>query len=376
MFLTAKQPKISIIVPIYGVEKYLQQCVDSILAQTLEDIEVILVDDGSKDNCPQMIDEYAAKDKRVIAVHKKNGGYGQSCNVGLSHASGEYIAIVEPDDWIADNMYEELYTAAKEHNADVVKSKFYKYYDIDSLADDAKIEEIRWFDHTEPRDVFTIDEHPEFFYFHPSIWSAIYRADLIKKNHLQIEEVPGAGWTDNLFQIQTLCLAKSIYYLDEAFYYYRNKNLDDAFDLKDQTIPYLRTRTIHQWLTQAGITDPKIWANLYKREIAYLHIVIRGVKWRNFGKIVPLILEWQQGLNPKYFDDEILFKKEIRLLKKLNSEKAIWKYFWHCRTQKIRRWLLSLSVKKTHFLLQLLGVQFTVGRAPWRPAFIRIHIGN
>ena len=371
------KPKISVIVPIYGVEKYLKQCVDSILSQTLNDIEIILVDDGSKDNCPQMIDEYARQDSRIVAVHKKNGGYGQSCNVGLAHATGEFIAIVEPDDWIAENMYEKLYSAAKKHNADVVKSKFYKYYDIENIKEENRTEEIQWFSEKNmPHGTFKISKHPEFFYFHPSIWSAIYRADLIKDNSISIEEIPGAGWTDNLFQIKTLCAAKSIFYTDKPYYYYRNKNLDDALDLKDQTIPYKRTETIHQWLQQDGIIDKKIWANLYKREIAYLYIVIRGVKWRNFGKIVPLILEWQQGLNPDYFDETILRPKEISLLKRLNSKKAIWQYFFHFHMQRIRRWLFSLSIKKTHFLLQFLGIQLTVGKAPVRPAFIKIHIGK
>jgi glycosyltransferase involved in cell wall biosynthesis len=84
------QPKVSIIVPIYGLEKYLHQCIDSILAQTLREIEVILVDDGSKDRCPEIIDEYAKKDRRVIAIHQPNGGYGKAVNHGLKFASGEY----------------------------------------------------------------------------------------------------------------------------------------------------------------------------------------------------------------------------------------------------------------------------------------------
>ena len=90
-------PKVSVIVPIYGVEKYLRQCVDSILAQTLKDIEIILVDDGSPDGCPAIVDEYAAKDSRVIAVHQENGGYGRAVNHGIEIANGEYIGIASYD---------------------------------------------------------------------------------------------------------------------------------------------------------------------------------------------------------------------------------------------------------------------------------------
>ena len=88
-------PKVSIILPIYGVEKYLRQCVDSILSQTLKDIEIILVDDGGKDNCPSICDEYAKKDNRVVVIHKKNTGYGHSINVGIERATSDYIGIIE-----------------------------------------------------------------------------------------------------------------------------------------------------------------------------------------------------------------------------------------------------------------------------------------
>lgn len=101
-------PKISVIIPVYGVEKYLKECLDSVLNQSLKDLEIILIDDGGKDNCPQIIDDYAKKDSRIIAIHKPNGGYGQTCNVGLEKATGEYVAIVEPDDYIDSKMYEDF----------------------------------------------------------------------------------------------------------------------------------------------------------------------------------------------------------------------------------------------------------------------------
>lgn len=100
------QPDISVVVPIYGVEKYLKQCVDSILNQTFKNMEVILVDDGSRDRCPQMVDEYAAQDARVVAIHQPNGGYGKAVNAGIARARGKYIGIIESDDWIAPDMYE------------------------------------------------------------------------------------------------------------------------------------------------------------------------------------------------------------------------------------------------------------------------------
>ena len=109
-----KQPKISIIVPIYNVEKYLDECMLSLLNQTLEDIEIILVDDESPDNCPKMCDEYANKDKRVKVVHKKNGGLGLARNSGLDVATGEYVAFIDSDDFIDLDMMVHLYNVATE----------------------------------------------------------------------------------------------------------------------------------------------------------------------------------------------------------------------------------------------------------------------
>jgi len=161
------QAKVSIIVPIYGVEKYIHECVDSILVQTLKEIEIILVDDGSKDNCPAIVDEYAKKDSRVIAIHQENGGYRKAVNHGLKVATGEYIGIVESDDFIEPNMFEELYELAKSNNVEVVKSDFYKYY---SDKGDEKANTI-------PKDdaehVIDPKEKSSIFYSQPAIWSAI-----------------------------------------------------------------------------------------------------------------------------------------------------------------------------------------------------------
>lgn len=106
--------KISVIVPIYGVERYLRQCLDSIAAQSFSDFEAILVDDGGKDGCPAICDEYAVRDFRFKVIHKANAGYGAAVNSGLDLAQGEWIGIVEPDDWIAPDMYATLFSAARD----------------------------------------------------------------------------------------------------------------------------------------------------------------------------------------------------------------------------------------------------------------------
>ena len=111
--------KVSVVVPIYNVEKYIKQCVVSIRNQTLEDIEIILVDDGSPDNCPQICDEYKKLDNRIKVVHKKNGGLSSARNAGMRVATGEYIGFVDSDDYIEVDMYEKMYNTSKKYNTKV-----------------------------------------------------------------------------------------------------------------------------------------------------------------------------------------------------------------------------------------------------------------
>lgn len=118
-------PKISIIVPVYNVEKYLRRCIDSILAQTFTEFELILVDDGSPDGCPAICDEYAVQDDRIRVIHQTNSGVSVARNAGLDVVRGEWIGFVDSDDWIEPNMYEYLYSVAKKTNADAVVCGFF-----------------------------------------------------------------------------------------------------------------------------------------------------------------------------------------------------------------------------------------------------------
>ncbi len=124
----ATEPKISIIVPIYKVERYLHECLDSILAQTFSDWECILVDDGSPDGCPKICDEYAARDPRFRVIHRKNGGLSAARNSGLREARGEYIGFVDSDDWIAPQMFERLYRLITEYGTDMAQIEYWKEY--------------------------------------------------------------------------------------------------------------------------------------------------------------------------------------------------------------------------------------------------------
>lgn len=123
--MSQEKALISIIIPVYKVEKYLEKCIQSVINQTYENLQIILVDDGSPDNCGKICDEYAKKDHRIEVIHKSNGGLSDARNKGLEIAKGEYIGFVDSDDYIESDMYEVLYNLLKQYNVDVSICNFY-----------------------------------------------------------------------------------------------------------------------------------------------------------------------------------------------------------------------------------------------------------
>lgn len=123
-------PKVSVIVPVYNAERYLSHCIDSILAQTFTDVELLLIDDGSKDNSGKICDEYAAKDSRVRVLYKDNGGVSTARNLGLENASGDWVIFIDSDDWIAESMIHDMYEKAESEKADLI------YCDLEMLFND------------------------------------------------------------------------------------------------------------------------------------------------------------------------------------------------------------------------------------------------
>lgn len=158
---------------------------DSVVNQTLKDIEIICIDDGSRDSTGNILDEYAQKDNRIKVIHKANSGYGHSMNVGLQNATGEYIGIIETDDFADLNMFDELYKAAKENHADVVKSNYYSYVSQPE-PQSTYYEVLKEYDLYDQ--VFRPVEHPEIFRVRPCIWSGIYRREWLLENHVSLRK--------------------------------------------------------------------------------------------------------------------------------------------------------------------------------------------
>lgn len=222
------QPKVSIVVPIYNVERYLVQCLDSLLAQTLQDIEIILVNDGSKDASGTICDDYAAKDSRICVSHQPNGGYGKAVNLGFSLAQGEYLGIIESDDFIKPEMFEKLYLAASQHNADIVKSNFYRYWSVPSERTE-KANLLKRFAKNTP---VSAKEYPALYTTMPTVWSAIYKTSFIHQHNIGFLETPGASYQDVAFTFKIWLYARRAVFLDDAFLYYRQDNETSSINSK------------------------------------------------------------------------------------------------------------------------------------------------
>jgi glycosyltransferase involved in cell wall biosynthesis len=210
-------PKVSIIVPIYNVEKYLRQCLDSIVGQTLADLEIILINDGSKDGSPDIMREYAARDRRVKIIDKPNEGYGRTMNRGIDAARGEYVGIVESDDWADPDMFEALYSLAARHDADVVKSNHFQFAD----AGGEKSKKIRMLPENDIGRVINPKERSDIFYCQPCIWSAIYKRDFLNKRKIRFLESPGASYQDTGFNFKVWAMADRVWLTSDAFLHYR-----------------------------------------------------------------------------------------------------------------------------------------------------------
>lgn len=220
-----QMPKVSIIVPIYNVEKYLDRCMQSLVNQTLKDIEIILVDDGSPDNCPQMCDEYAQKDNRIKVLHKQNAGLGFARNSGLEIATGKYVAFVDSDDYVDTSMYETLYIRAETINVDVVFCGF-----------NTEVSKNKWRESKEVnKDQLWVGNNvKEFMYnmiasgkgvrqerlYQMSVWHAIYRRDIIIKHNIYFPSERVVVSEDIPFQVDFLKNSNRILYLKEHYYYY------------------------------------------------------------------------------------------------------------------------------------------------------------
>ena len=274
---------VSVIVPAYNAGATLAQCMDSILAQAHANLEVLLLDDGSTDGSAALMDGYAARDARVRVIHKPNEGYGATCNRGLDEARGSWVAIVEPDDWVLPAMYADMLAFARKMEAasgsrvDLVKTPYWRITDPDTP--DQRQLPCRYQGRVRAAQPMRAQDVPILLRYHPSIWSALYRTGFLRDHGIRFHEIPGAGWADNPFLIDTLCQADAIAYLDQAYYCYREETPEKMRQLaqRDPAMPFRRWCDMADSLERIGVADRGIWDVQYVRAFSYLRRVLGEV---------------------------------------------------------------------------------------------------
>ena len=206
---------ISVIIPIYNVEKYLDRCVDSIINQTYKNLEIILVDDGSPDNCPKMCDDYAKKDSRIRVVHKENGGLSDARNAGMEVATGEYVSFIDSDDYISLDFYETLFQTMIDNDSDIVECSVVKFYEnekFDEYSDDLKVTNYETVDALDG----LISENP----FKQHVWNKLYKSSVA----LDIPYAVGKLNEDEFWTYQVFGKAKKVTRINQTMYYYFQRN--------------------------------------------------------------------------------------------------------------------------------------------------------
>lgn len=279
----------SVIVPIYNVEKYIRKCIDSILNQTYSDFELILVDDGSPDNCPQICDEYQKQDDRIRVIHKENGGLVSARNIGVNSATGEYICYVDGDDWIEKNLLKTLYDKAiskykpdmvvfgakrvYEGNESIILSglpeKIYHKNDLESL-----LYPYMMYDNTKPFCSGRI---------FPVAWNKLYKRELISKHYCLDTRIRMGE--DNAFIFECLYYSNSVFFCDDILYCYNQMNTESMVHTYDATRfdnnLYLTDYISDRMADKSAVIDEQINAfKAYWLIMAVFHEIKSGISIR------------------------------------------------------------------------------------------------
>ena len=210
--------KISVIVPVYNVEKYLPKCLESIINQSFKDIEIICVNDGSTDSCLNILKSYQKKDKRIVILEQENQGVASSRNNGLNLAKGEYIYFVDSDDWLDENLLTKVYKNIIENDTDIVSFDCYNVYEASVVVN----RRIPAFLKKYKNEVFNFNDFKDVAYQNCTAWSKVYKKDFLLKNNLKFPD--GCRFSeDAIFWFDVLAANPKISLLNECLYYYRKR---------------------------------------------------------------------------------------------------------------------------------------------------------
>lgn len=287
-------PKVSVIMPSLNVAKYIRECLESVVNQTLSDIEIICIDAGSNDGTLEIIQEYANRDNRIQIINSPVKSYGYQVNRGFDTASGEYVAILETDDYIESDMYEYLYDLAKANDTDIAKADFDRFCTLTN--GEKMFTRVKLFGDRQDlynRVINPRDYEPLFCtdYF---LWKGIYKLDFINNNHIRLNETPGAAFQDMGFMHQVLSYAKRAIYSDKSFHRYRTDR-DEASTYSPKILKYGYTE--FNWLLdklKAGeaLFEKGIYIHMLRSFRGELYSVLQAVNGDYESEYVKPYYEW------------------------------------------------------------------------------------
>lgn len=223
---------VSIIIPCLNGVKYLKDCMNSLINQTIKNIEILFVDSGSTDGTLEVVADYIKKDKRIRLINTEIKSMGYQYNLGIENSVGEYVGFCEADDYVDKDMFEQLYGIAKEYNADYVKADFNLFMGNGSeIISMPAMTLPKHYSHME-NTVMSIGDYKEMCNYDTQMWTGIYNRDFICKNHIKLNETPGAAFQDTDFTLQTQVLAERAVYTRKNYYYRRDNDASSIYNAK------------------------------------------------------------------------------------------------------------------------------------------------
>lgn len=330
--------KVSVILPSLNVAEYIERCMDSVLEQTLQDLEIICVDAGSTDGTKEILEEDAGRDSRIVVLHSDVKSYGRQVNMGLDHASGEYVAILETDDWIEPDMYQCLYECALKDQVDYAAADFDRFYQLDHGGEYYVRQHLfgplqkDWYGKVLNSDQITALRSSDYV-----LWKGIYNREFLNKNRIRLHESPGAAFQDMGFLQQVKTYARRAEYLDRSFYRYRqdrecasSKGLDGLKNYENE----------FRWINE----ELKLGRILERIHRKYYYFTMSISFITKYEQILERLNgDWRdQRLEQSYiwFQNQISEALKKGLLKEEMYEQELWK-----------RLMLLLSSRENHALL-------------------------
>lgn len=310
--------KVSVIVPAYNSENYIDECITSILSQTLRDIQIICVNDGSSDKTAEILHGYAKTDSRISVIDQANAGYGRAINVGLQAATGEYVGIVEADDYIAPKMYESLWQVANQHKLDFVKSDYEYFSDDGTNREFDRIRicpRLRWY-----QNKWRPNEMPALLDVDMMNVTGIYKRTFLLERHIALNETPGAAFQDTGLWIQIFTQASSCMFIPKSFYKIRRDNPNSSvmqpekFDLICNEYDWAIERLTKQQQKQFG-------AYIFKRRVFAYQFILSRIPNRRRENFISRFSEEVQAAKCAGIYDPQLFTETMNCFLK---EVSVW----------------------------------------------------